>query len=183
MKRQITELLQKIVPSSEWRSEPKEREAESVETIRLPLAEDADYSFSFHLHPDGEKVISANLPDSDPQIYFWFKPFEAADYGHNQESLDEDFLMVIETLLTRETTILQKSGFIWHSFRLAYRVGDRARILNQHSGLRLSFAAPPIQGKQRTYRAGPLGEDRSSDPDPEIKCRGSEISLFTFAKR
>jgi hypothetical protein len=178
MDEKISAMLREVAPGTQWKVESKQISGGTMETIELPRPPEADYFFSLHLYPDGEKGISANLPDSNREIYFWFKTFELPDYKNEVDRLDHDFLKTVETLLTRETMILQKKGLLWHTFRLAYRVGEEGRVLSSHAGFRLGFAAPRIQGREHTYRSGPLGKDHSMDPAPTIQRRGSHISLF-----
>jgi len=102
--------------------------------------------------------ISAELtaPDSDIN-YFWYRPFESAEFRDSMEALDAAFCETLENLLTHETCIIQKNGWLNWYFKCEYRAADRRRRIYGHSALKLGgWKTPKIDGKTHVYHSTAL---------------------------
>jgi hypothetical protein len=125
--------------------------------LDLPPAHGADYFFRLWLYPDGERQISARLvEDSREATYFWYRPFELAEFRGSTEDLISVFREKLEALLTHETRIIQRKGWLsWH-FRCEYRASGNWKCLYRHSALRGGFKPPQIRGRRRIYSSAAL---------------------------
>ncbi len=148
------ELLARLLPGFETR--PVTQRARGAESTRidLPTAPGADYSYQiFEFHP--EMQICAELVRSNPEInYFWYRPFELAEFGNSQEALEAAFCETLEKLLTNETRIVQKNGFLTWSFRCEYKTADRWNRVYSHAALRVpGWKLPRIRGDIHVYQS------------------------------
>jgi hypothetical protein len=125
--------------------------------LDLPPAHGADYFFRLWFSPDGERQIGAKLvEDSDDASYFWYRPFELAEFRDSNEDLVNTFCEKLEALITHETRIIQRKGWLcWH-FRCDYRASENWKCLYRHSALRGGFKPPQIRGRRRVYSSAAL---------------------------
>jgi len=95
-------------------------------------------------------------PDSDVN-YFWYRPFESAEFRDSAEALEAAFCETLEKLLAHETRIIQKDGWLnWH-FKCEYKVGDNWKRIYRHSALKLGNSKfPRIDGKVHVYHSSAL---------------------------
>jgi len=73
------------------------------------------------------------------------------------EASDAAFCEALEKLLTYETRIIQKNGWLnWH-FKCEYKANDGWRRIGRYSALKLGgFKAPKIESRTRIYRSSAL---------------------------
>lgn len=96
------------------------------------------------------------VPDSKVNC-FWYRPFESAEFRNSTEAADSAFCQTLEILLTHESRIIQKNGWLnWH-FKCEYKTAGGWKRIYRHSALKFGgFKAPPIDHKVRTYRSTAL---------------------------
>jgi len=127
-------------------------------SVALPVPPEAEYRFVLTLGP--ERQIHATLvssPESKLKEYFWYRPFEDAEFKDRMEKLDAAFIDTIEKLVFHETRIVQKRGLLNHSFRLDYRSPRGWERVYSHWALRLAgISVPAIKGTQRIYHSPAL---------------------------
>ena len=127
-------------------------------SVELPAPQGGEYQFILTLQP--ERQIHARLVrhlDTQRNNYFWYRPFEDAEFRGSIEKLDAAFIETIEKLVRHETRILQKRGLLNHSFRLEYKSSSGWKRVYGHSALRMGgFSAPMIAGRQRVYHSPAL---------------------------
>ena len=124
-------------------------------SIELPAAVGAEYLFKLYFQP--ERQISARLLRLNTQYYFWYRPFDDAEFGNSADRLDKAFIETVEELVTSETRIIQKRGLLTHSFMCDYKSPSAWKRVYSHSALRLGgFEPPPIAGRQHIYHSPAL---------------------------
>jgi hypothetical protein len=87
---------------------------------------------------------------------FWHCPFELPDYNRSEEELARAFDTQLELLLRVPTRIHQKRGWLFWHFSLERQVDSAWRPVSGCAALRTGFKAVSIQGRVRTYYAGPI---------------------------
>lgn len=128
------------------------------ETVYLPRASGADYAFSVHEEPGGERQIGADRTGGRPGEYFWWYPFEMAQFRGDAEELAEAYLDALKRLICHETQIVQKKGLVWWSLACEYLEDGKWKKLSGHLGLRLFISAPTMTGRVAIYRSMPLAK-------------------------
>jgi len=118
--------------------------------IQLPAPANADYRFTLWLG-SGEKQISARLLISDERAYFWYRPFEEAEF-RAAEKLNKAFMEAVELIMRRNTRIEQKRGFLFNHFKCEYESADGWMRLYGHSALRW-IRAPKIAEGRHVYQS------------------------------
>jgi hypothetical protein len=71
--------------------------------------------------------------------------------------LEVKFGEVLEILLTHETHIIQRKGWLFWSFRCEYHERETWKLVYGHSALRW-FKSPQITGRSRVYFSGPISQ-------------------------
>jgi hypothetical protein len=150
------ELLARLLP--DFVIQPVAQGAQGVDSTRidLPAAAGADYFFQLWIEP--EMQISAELAVAAADVnYFWYRPFESAEFRDSMEALESAFCETLEKLLTHETRIVQKNGWLnWH-FKCEYKAADNWMRIYRHSALKLGgWKFPGIDGKVRVYHSSAL---------------------------
>src|ERR1051326_4838079 len=79
--------------------------------IELPAPLGADYAFILWLG-GSEKQISARLTSGE-RAYFWYRPFEEAEF-RSAEELDKAYLEAVELIMHHSTRIEQKRGWFFN---------------------------------------------------------------------
>jgi hypothetical protein len=144
----ITALLKRLLPNLaiEPTLTPLARSSKPSAHINLPAAPRADYHFRLYLLP--EKQIHAVLLNAAAEFYFWYMPFEEAEYD---DSVDA-FVATLELLVSHETHIVQKRGLLNHSFTCDYKSVAGWKRICGFSAFRFGgFKVPPIKEKKRVY--------------------------------
>jgi hypothetical protein len=153
----IIEQLNRLLPNVKVQPNTDKADGISSTTIELPAAPGSDYYFRLWMEP--EIQISALLIARSPdQKYFWYRPFESSEFRNSMVALEAAFCETVEKLLTHETRIIQKNGWLnWH-FKCEYRdSSDRWNRIYGHSAFKLGgFKVPKISGRTRTYRSAAL---------------------------
>jgi hypothetical protein len=135
---------------------PLRHSGESIAKLNLPTASGAEYSFTLWFDESGERQISAKLKQyKNDRPYFWYRPFELAEFRNNVEKLEAKFCDELGILLTHETRIIQRKGWLFWSFRCEYHEGENWKGVYGHMALRW-FKPPQIIGKSRVYRSAPV---------------------------
>jgi hypothetical protein len=111
------ELLARLLPG--FVVQPVTQRLRRVESTRidLPAAPGADYFYQIlEIYP--EMQIGAELIGWDPEInYFWYRPFELAEFRNSRDALEAALCETLEKLLTNDTQIVQKSGWLTWNFK------------------------------------------------------------------
>jgi hypothetical protein len=131
--------------------------SETAVSVNLPAAHSADYSFWLHFSPEfqiGAKLVN----DPGDRSYFWYLPFELADYKNSAEASEDAFYEILELVLTHETRIIQKDGLILTGFRCEYESNGTWNRVGGLSYVRLTFKLPRIRGRQWTYHSTALAD-------------------------
>src|SRR6202035_863163 len=93
------ELLARLLPDFFVQPGAPRTQGMDSKTIDLPAAAGADYFFQLWIEP--EMQISAELTVSGSDInYFWYRPFELAEFRNSTEALEAAFCETLEKLLT-----------------------------------------------------------------------------------
>jgi hypothetical protein len=124
--------------------------------IALPPATGADYFFQLYTEP--EMQIYAQLTAQNSGVHhFWYRPFESAEFRDSMEALEAAFCETLEKLLTHETRIIQKNGWlIWH-FKCEYKTAGLWTRIPGVSYLKFGrWKTPKIVGKIRIYQSPAL---------------------------
>jgi hypothetical protein len=136
--------------------EPLGNSRENARKLDLPSAPGADYFFRLWFYDDGERQIGAHLiQHSSADIYFWYRPFELAEFRGSQDDLVTEFCEELESLLTHETRIIQRKGWLFWGFRCEYREGAEWKEVYGHLASRW-FKPPQILGKSCVYCSAPI---------------------------
>jgi hypothetical protein len=150
------ELLARLLPDFVVRPVTQRTQGIDSKRIDLPSAAGADYFFQLWIEPEMQISAELTAPDSDVN-YFWYRPFESAEFRDSMGALDAAFCETVEKLLTHETRIIQKNGWLnWH-FKCEYRADDRWKRIYGHSALKLGgWKTPKIDGKTHIYHSTAL---------------------------
>ena len=128
----------------------------NIGRLDLPPAHGADYFFRLWFSSDERQISAKLIEDSDDAKYFWYRPFELAEFRDSIEDLVSAFCEELEVLTTHETRIIQRKGWLsWH-FRCEYRSSGKWKCLYRHSALRSGFKPPQIKGRKRVYGSAAL---------------------------
>jgi hypothetical protein len=127
--------------------------------IDLPAAIGAEYLFELWIRP--ETQIGARLIEGGADCnYFWYLPFEDTDYGSSMEKLDQHFCETVEKLLTHDTRIIYRSGWMSWQFRCDYETQGQWKQISYNSTLKLAgWKVPKLVGKSRIYRSPALARN------------------------
>jgi hypothetical protein len=124
--------------------------SEPFVSVVLPAALNAEYRFSIALRP--EKQIAAELLNAREGDYFWYRPFEDAEFSSCLEKLEASFFDTVDLLVSHETRIVQERGWLWHKFQCDYKPATGWKEVYAHSALRLGGGfRVPTAGKKRIY--------------------------------
>jgi hypothetical protein len=149
------ELVTRLLPDFVVQAITQRKQGISSKRIDLPSAAGADYFFQLWIEPEMQISAQLTAPDSDVN-YFWYRPFESAELRDSTEALDTAFCETLEKLLTHETRIIQKNGWLnWH-FICEYKTADCWKRVYGHSALKGSWKFPEIDGKVRIYYSSSL---------------------------
>jgi hypothetical protein len=147
-------LLPSVVVEADARQEPG-ISGQSYH-IDLPPATGADYCFTLWLG-SGEKQITARLLNADKSSYFWYRPFEDAEF-RSAERLDKAFREAVEVIMRHNTRIEQKRGLLFNHFKCEYESASGWKRLYGLSALRW-IRAPKITGRHHIYQSPRLVRD------------------------
>jgi hypothetical protein len=137
---------------------PLRNSKERIAKLNLPAAPGAEYSFTLWFDENGEREISAKLIlDQNDFDYFWYRPFELAEFKNNLGKLEATFCNELEILLTHETRIIQRKGWLSWGFCCEYQEGEMWKRVYSHLALRW-FKPPQITGKSRVYCSAPVSK-------------------------
>jgi hypothetical protein len=137
---------------------PQGDSRKNIWRLDLPSAPGAEYFFSLWFFESGERQISAQLLDHGMDgTYFWYRPLEVAEFRGSENDLVSKFCEELEALLTHETRIVQRKGWlVWH-FHCEYRKGEEWKDVYGHSAFRGGrFKPPHIKGRIRIYHSAPI---------------------------
>lgn len=152
-------LLKELLPSFDPTIEEAHQlnhSRESIARLDLPTASGAEYSFTLWFDESGEREISARLiRHQGDRPYFWYRPFELAEFRNNVEELEAKFCDELKVLLIHETRIIQRKGWLFWGFRCEYHEGEKWKGVYGHMALRW-FKPPQIKGRSRVYRSAPV---------------------------
>jgi len=147
-------LLPSVVVEADTKQEPGIH-AQSYH-IELPPPAGADYRFILWLG-SGERQISARLLTSDEASYFWYRPFEQAEF-RSAERLDKAFIDAVEVIMRHNTRIEQKRGWFFNYFKCEYESESGWTRLYGHSGV-WWVGAPKIAERRHVYQSPQLVSD------------------------
>jgi hypothetical protein len=123
--------------------------------LRIAPAAGADYGFELYVYEDGEPQISARLL-SDPDAYFWYRPFEIDDFSGGDARLTA-FRATAAKLLESRTVVVQVRGLLFDSFTLFCEASAGRERVYSISGLRLGGCrGPAISGRRHEYASPAL---------------------------
>jgi hypothetical protein len=152
-------LLRDLLPSFNPRieaAEPVSGSRDATARLDLPTAPGAEYFFTLWFGESGDREISAKLtPGRNERQYFWYRPFELAEFRNNAEKLETKFCDELEILLTHEARVIQRKGLLFWGFRCEYHEGGEWKRVYGHLALRW-FKPPQIRGKRRVYSSAPV---------------------------
>jgi hypothetical protein len=150
-------LLARLLPG--FVVQPVTQRTQRVESTRidLPAAAGADYFYQIFGFCS-EMQIGAQLIESGPEInYFWYRPFELAEFRNSAEALEASVCETLEKLLIHETRIVQKNGWLTWNFKCEYQAADRWNRIYGHSALKVpGWRLPRINGKIHVYQSKAL---------------------------
>ena len=148
----IVETLNRLLPDFVVQPVSEGDEQRSTR-IDLPTAVGAEYCFELWICP--EKQIGARLIEGGEGCnYFWYLPFEDADYHGSTEMLDQHFCDTVEKLLTHNTRIVCRSGWLSWQFRCDYESQGRWKKISCNSTLKIAgWKVPKLAGKRRIYQS------------------------------
>jgi hypothetical protein len=150
----LRDLLPSFNPTIETSKPPDS--GGNVARLDLPTAPGSEYSFTLWFGDSGEREISATLTKcQNERPYFWYRPFELAEFRNNIEKLEAKFCDELMILLTHETRVIQRKGWLFWDFSCEYRQGETWKRVYGHSALRW-FKPPQIRGKSRVYFSAPV---------------------------
>jgi hypothetical protein len=153
------ELLKRLIPDFVAQPVTERTLGMSSTKIDLPRAAEADYFFRLYTAPEMQIHAELTAPRSNVN-YFWYRPFESAEFRDSTEALEAVFCETLEKLLTHESRIIQKNGWLnWH-FKCDYRSADGWKRIYRHSALKLGgWKVPQIDGRVRTWRSSALAPE------------------------
>ena len=100
-----------------------------IARLDLPTPPDAEYFFRLWFYEGGERQIGARLiQDRSDDTYFWYRPLEMAEFRGSEDDLVSEFCEELKALLTHETRIVQRKGWLFWHFRCEYREGYSRRL-------------------------------------------------------
>ena len=154
----VVDFVRGLLPSVVVEADAKQQPGVSGQSyhIEMPPPAGADYCFTLWLG-SGEKQISARLLNADKSSYFWYRPFEDAEF-RSAEQLDKAFLEAVEVIIRHNTRIEQKRGLFFNHFKCEYESASGWKRLYGHSALRW-IRAPRITGRQHIYQSPRLVRD------------------------
>jgi hypothetical protein len=154
----VVDFVKGLLPSVVVAADAKQQPGVSGQSyhIELPPPAGADYCFTLWLGRD-EKQISARLLKSDQSSYFWYRPFEEAEF-RSARRLNEAFLEAVELIMLHNTRIEQKRGLFSNHFKCEYESASGWKRLYGLSALRW-MRAPKITGRQQIYQSPRLVRD------------------------
>ena len=131
---------------------------EKIARLDLPAAPNAEYFFRLWFYEDGERQISAHLiQHRSDDTYFWYRPLEMGEFKSSEDDLVSEFCEELENLLTHETRIVQRKGWLFWHFRCEYRTEEKWKSVCSHSAFRGGrFKPPQIRGRKRVYHSAPI---------------------------
>jgi hypothetical protein len=162
----ISSLLKRILGDGNVDIHPDEAKddiGERFAKLDLPSAPGAEYFFRVWFHEDSELQISAHLiQHRSDDTYFWYRSFEMAEFNGSQDDLVTEFCEELEALLTHETRIVQRKGWLFSHFRCDYRTGEKWKSVCSQSAFRGGkFKTPKIMGRKQIYHSAALANVRS----------------------
>jgi hypothetical protein len=133
--------------------DPQGEFREGITRVDLPAADDAEYFFRLAFHETGERYISAHLIERpNAANYFWYRPFELAEFRGSGADLAAEFCKEMELVLTHATRIVQRKGWLFWRFRCEYRNGQKWTNISSQMAFRGGrFSPPHIDGTMRIY--------------------------------
>jgi hypothetical protein len=114
--------MNRLLPNVEFEPmlEPLHGSKEPCVSVNLRPPTGADYLFKVYFQP--ELQIHARLVHvENSRYYFWYRPFEDADFKNSTQRLNKAFVDTLEQLVCNETRIIQKRGLLTHSFLCDYK--------------------------------------------------------------
>ena len=127
--------------------------------LALPAPLGADYSFRLHEYGNGDKQISAALLHGKAEgSHFWYRSFEVTGYKSQKDQLKADFLEAVRIIMTCETQIEQRRGWLFWDLSCNYLEGGAWKRLGSMEILRGQVKLPEIQGDRAVYKSPPLGQ-------------------------
>jgi hypothetical protein len=148
----VVNFVRGLLPSVVVEADAKQEPSVSGQSyhIELPPPSGADYCFTLWLG-SGEKQISSRLLNADKASYFWYRPFEEAEF-RSAEQLSKAFLEAVELIVRHNTRIEQKRGLFSNHFKCEYESESGWKRLYGHSALRW-IRAPKITGRRHVYQS------------------------------
>src|SRR5271157_1172346 len=140
--------------------DPAKSPLDDFTRIDLPHASGAEYFFRLWFFEGGERQISAVLTQKQTDdTYFWYRPFELAEFRSSEGDLVDEFCKELEALLIHETRIVQRKGWLFWHFRCEYHARNAWENVYSHSALRTSnWNLPHIEGRIRVYHSGLIAD-------------------------
>ena len=119
--------------------------------IDLPTAQDAEYFFRVWFYEGGERQMTAQLVRRrSDDSYFWYRPLEMGEFNGSEDNLVIRSRQKLEALLTHETRIVQRKGWLFWHFRGEYRAVEKWKGIYGHSAFRGGRSkVPQIEGRKR----------------------------------
>ena len=134
----------------------------------LPFAPGAEYRFRLWFYADGDREIGAERIDAagqalEPDLLFWYHPFELPDFANSPDRLAQAFDRELAGLLHVPTRVWQRRGWLMSRLGLEREAAPGTwEGVYQHAALftvklastpapRHVFLAPPVV----TARAAP----------------------------
>jgi hypothetical protein len=129
-----------------------------IARLDLPLATGAEYFFRLWFYEGGERQISARLiQQRSDDTYFWYRPFEMGELNGSEDDLVSEFCEELEALLTHETRVVQRKGWLFWHFRCEYCTGEKWKSIYSYAAFRGGgFKVPQIKGRKRVYHSAPV---------------------------
>ena len=154
----VVDFVTGLLPSVIVEEDAKQQPGVSGQSyhIELPPPAGADYCFILWLG-SGEKQISARLLNADKPSYFWYRPFEDAEF-RSAEQLDKAFLEAVEVIIRHNTRIEQTRGLFFNHFKCEYESESGWKRLYGMAALRW-IRAPKILGRKHIYQSPRLVRD------------------------
>jgi hypothetical protein len=136
------------------------REHRGPEYVRLifPRPSGSDYGFEAHIYHDlGDLQIHAEPadPGHPDGIYFWYRSYERWDYTGLEEMLtqfERDLLLV----LTHDTRVKQRRGFVFWHFTLEYQENGLQELAGASAFRWTRINVPRGRGRETTWQARAL---------------------------
>jgi hypothetical protein len=152
----VLDLLARLLPDSVIQPVSERTQGIDSKRIDLPSPAGADYFFQLWIEPEMQISAELAVPGSDIN-YFWYRPFESAEFRNSTAALEAAFCQTLEKLLTHESRIIQKNGWLnWH-FKCDYKTADGWKRIYRHSASKLGgWRFPQIDGRVRIYRSSAL---------------------------